>query len=72
MNEQFVTKVTPTVTNDTHANTDKQHKDLTQSVKGRCRHMCLFICNRKMLGLQSANDFLNIIAFSAITILYTM
>lgn len=32
MSEEFVTKVTPTVTNVTHANIDKQHKDFTQAL----------------------------------------
>lgn len=32
MSEEFVTKVTPTVTNVTHANIDEQHKDFTQAL----------------------------------------
>lgn len=38
MNEEFLTKVTPTVTNVTHANMDKQ------SLKDSCRHTVTTEC----------------------------
>lgn len=67
MNEEFVTKVTPTVTNVTRASIDEQHKDLTQSVKDRCRHLVLCLLYRHtVIHLQKHTDNISVNMYSFI------
>lgn len=47
MTVEFVTKVTPTVTNVKHANIDQQENGLTKSVEDSDRHTILCVLYRQ-------------------------